>query len=117
MELTLEWYAVVGVTNVLKYDHEEFPLCDHFGDVWRMSPGELFAIRAGAQIAEEIQDASDYDVKLKGDTDDIETFDALQAKLDKEFSRLNIPRVDIKQRWMQLVGELNESVAGHENRA
>lgn len=116
MTLTLEWYVVVGVTNFLLYEYEEFPLCDHMKDVWRQSPCELFALRAGAQIAEELQEAAEHDIEFEDDDDEVETFEALQAKLDAEFLRLNLPRVDVKQRWLKMVDAFNASAHGKEDR-
>lgn len=109
MNLTLEWYVVAGVTSFLHCGYEEFPLCDHMGDVWRNSAEELFALRAGAQIAEEIQESAAYNIEFEDDDEEVETFEALQAKLDAEFSRLNLPRIDVKQRWMEMVDAFNAS--------
>lgn len=114
MSLSLEWHVVVGAKSYLRYGYQEFPLCDHMGDVWNQSPGELFALRAGAQIAEEIQESADYDVEFEDDDDVVETFNALQEKLDAEFSRLKLPRVDVEQRWLKMVEDFNASAQGKE---
>lgn len=114
MSLSLEWHVVVGAKSYLRHGYQEFPLCDHMGDVWEQSPDELFALRAGAQIAEEIQEATDYDIEFADEACEVETFEALQVKLDAEFSRLKLPRVDVKQRWMEMVDAFNASAHGKE---
>lgn len=114
MNLTLEWHVVAGVTSFLHCGYEEFPLCDHMGDVWRNTPGELFALRAGAKIAEEIQEATEYDIEFEEGDDEVETFEELQEKIDAEFSRLMLPSVDVKQRWLKMVDAFNASAHGKE---